>query len=117
MFFARKKKGQYGCMNRGFSRWGRERGEGLVLKPKPRFNTRIDWGKGKGGRFNTRIDVWCDRHNSGENYTNATKGNFKITCRPSGESQEKGRGEGEGVKSMVRFISKTKYRTSLQKPG
>ena len=31
------RKGQYGCMNRGFSRWGRgklER-EGLVLKTKP----------------------------------------------------------------------------------
>ena len=39
-------------MNRGFSRWGR--GECLVLKPKPRFNTRIDpWWQS--GTHNIRI--------------------------------------------------------------
>ena len=39
------RKGQYGCMKPRFLQVGKGeggKGEGLVLKPKPRFNTRID---------------------------------------------------------------------------
>ena len=47
------RKGQYGCMKPRFLQVGK--GEGLVLKPKPRFNTRIDpWCSGL-GRVNSEV--------------------------------------------------------------